>query len=373
MGSRALGPMLGLSVMVALMMCTMWLLQPSPLPPHHLWPLEEVTHPYDATWDQLMDAHLTDRRADRVILCKWALDNGDGLCNRMLHSASCLLLAMLTNRTLLLHWPGNEFEWHGGLDEYMGIEPFGSIFEPSPYVVQPTNLEPANCQYMDTEDLAVIARLRYEDPRRLHADAPCIDVRSGWRFWGGMLAHNPHVAYGPASTAFSAIAARALVPLPSNAPWTNGTAEGCEWLIQYRDRARGNGRITPLLPAFLECGRLHGMRAPEGVWFLSDHQEHPDARALRSAPLSYCRHEPGCDRDTVHLMRYLRSCKRVLLSDYSTFGQCFAGISNAQQQWVVHATRDGVSSCSRKHDLAPSWRLTDFGPGSRADPRFAGV
>ena len=41
------------------------------------------------------------------------------------------------------------------------------------------------------EDLAVIAQLQRDDPQQLHADAPCLET---WRFWGGMLAHNPHVA-----------------------------------------------------------------------------------------------------------------------------------------------------------------------------------
>lgn len=394
MGSRVLGPLLGLSVMGALMICTLFLLKPSPSPPFHRWPLEVGTHEHSATWDQLLDSHLKDRRGDRVVLCKWTPENNQGLCNRMLHSASCLLFAMLTRRTLLLHWPGNEFKWDGDMNEFVGIDPFDAIFEPSPYMVQsiesqPNHVVPSikpktnhvvlsiessqqNCRYMDTEDLEVIRWLRREDPRQLHADAWCIEIRDSWRFWGGMLAHNPHVSYGPPSEAFSAVAARALVPLPSNASWTNGTAEGCEWLVQYRDRARGNGRLNPLLPAFLECGRLHGMRAPKGVWFLSD-QDHPEARALRSAPLAYCRHEPGCDRDTVHLMRYLGSCKRVLLSDYSTFGQCLAGLSTVKQQWVVHATLDGGSSCSRKHNLEPSWRLSDFAHSLRASPTLAGV
>ena len=61
-------------------------------------------------------------------------------------------------------------------------------------------------------------------------------------------------------------------------------------------------------------------------------------------------------------MRYLGSCKRVLLSDYSTFGQCLAGLSTTtmREQWVVHAMPDGGSSCSRKYNLEPSWRLSDF-------------
>ena len=337
---------------------TLLLLKSSPSPPFHRWPLDVGTHEHNATWDQLLDSHLNDRRVDRVVLCKWTPENNQGLSNRMLHSASCLLFAMLTRRTLLLHWPGNEFKWDSHMNEYVGIDPFSAIFQPSPYMVHATA---QNCQYVDTEDVEVIRWMLHEDPRLLHSDAWCIEFRESWRFWGGMLAHNPHVAYGPPSQSFSAIAGRALVPLPSNASWTNSTAEGCEWLIQYRDRARGYGRLNPLLPAFIECGRLHGMRPPKGVWFLSD-QDNPDARALRSPPLAYCRHEPGCDRDTVHLMRYLGSCKRVLLSDYSTFGQCLAGLSTTtmREQWVVHAMPDGGASCSRKYNLEPSWRLSDF-------------
>ena len=369
-------PVLCLFVLGA-MLCFAWFLNSlSPSPPYHRWPLEKgASHTYNATWDQLMDLHLRRvRRADRVVLCKWSPENKEGLSNRMLHTASCLMLAMLTNRTLHLHWPGNRFIWDGEMNEYVGIDPFGAIFEPSQYLLLQQQ-QRGDCQYVDTEDLAVIAQLQRDDPQQLHADAPCLEIRSSWRFWGGMLAHNPHVAYGPPSTSFSTIAKRTLVPLPSNAPWTNSTAEGCEWLIQYRDRARGNGRLNPLLPAFLECGRLHGMRSITNVWFLSDQDSSGQDLLLRRAPLAYCRHEPGCDRDTVHLMRYLGSCKRVLLSDYSTFGQCLAGLSTAtmREQWVVHAMPDGGSSCSRKYDLEPSWRLSDFTHSQRMDPLLAAV
>ena len=359
-----------LASLAVLVLGTLWLLTPSPSPPRRPM-LEEATHSQNTTWDQLMDSHLKDRSADRVVLCRWAPGDGDGLCNRMTHAASCLLLAMLTKRTLILDWPNSEFRWNSGDNEYVGIEPFSAIFKQTPWISVWSDVpHQRKCKQLNLEDTTLLTLLKEEDPASLFSDAPCIQMSTARRFWGGILTHNSHVRQGPPAQAFSTIARRTLAPLPSDASWTNSTAEGCEWLIQYRARAQGKWEKVPSLPAFLECGRLHGMRSPRGVLLLSD-QEQSNSPAMKSAPLSYCRHLPGCDRDTVHLMHFLGSCKRMLISDYSSFGQCVAGLSNIKHQWVVHTTHDGAYTCVRKYDLAPSWRMSDFVPEQRADPRLA--
>lgn len=309
-------------------------------------------------WEHLLDSHLAARRPEQVVVCNWDSDNGSGLCNRMLHASSCLLLAMLTNRTLLLHWPANAFHWDYWNNEYTGIEPFGAIFEPTPFFVDSQKASGRECLMLDTEDPAVIAQL--QQGILLHSDAACLQFQPAFRFWGGML------PYGTPSTSFSAIAHRVFVPLPSNLSWTNSTAQDCDWLIQYRARAH-HTKVLPPLKAFLECGRVHGMHQEQGVWLLSDAaaEQH-----MQVAPLEYCRSRLGCDRDTVHLMRYFASCKRALLSDYSTFGHCVAGMGDIPQQWVVHSTVDEIASCTRKFDRGPSWRLTDFSPNLRFSPQM---
>ena len=357
-----------LALLGVIAVCTQWPLAREP--PAARRPMHtEREHAYQATWQQLMDGHLATRQVERVIVCRWGADTGDGLCNRMMHAASCLLLAMLTNRTLLIDWPSSQFKWGDSDNEYTGSDPFDTIFQKTPFIIQSSSPR-QRCQPVDLEDISTLAQLQKTDPALFYPDADCIQMSQARRFWGGLLTHNHHVSYGPASDAYSTIARRALAPLPSNLTWTKSTAQGCKWLIQYRARARDTWKNIPSFQAFTECGQMHGMHTAEGVWLLTD-KDQPAVQELKSVPLAYCRHQPGCDRDSVHLMHYLGTCKRILLSDYSSFGQCVAGLSNIKRQWVVHTMETGTSTCTRKYDTAPSWRMTDFVPWQRADPRFA--
>jgi hypothetical protein len=319
----------------------------------------------------------------------WVVCHLDGgLCNRMLHSASCFIFAIHHHLALALWWKPMQDGYNPITNEWNHIDAYDDIFQRPPGLEQALLLPqapsasgafPACAQDSLASDSMALnfndpsARVKMLDAAwRVPRGVRCLHVEVGWNMWGAQLVKSAQSSLSSTpfrgvdlDTSFAYLARYLFQPKYqiSTAYLEDSFEAGkpiqCEWLLQHRYRW-GADRPTPSPQQLQGCGFIHGLtpRLHNATYFVSDFDRRflPDP-AMKPSPVKYCRHRPHCDVDTVHLMYMLGgACKSAVLTEMSIFGDCIAGLGPISRQWKANA----FGRCRRKAELYPSENAGDY-------------
>lgn len=300
-------------------------------------PLHNITlwkHAYepikDDRWDAAIHAYMNQYRlmTRKVLICKVA--SGSGMCNRMNHLVSCMLLAMTLQRAVVFKWDMHPTNYNIYSDESVGIDSFDDIFKLNRNLSNLMNARVIckNKKKIDLHTQDMYAALSKVPPRLIFPRLyQCIEIDETWDYWGHLLLQNKNVHFPNADTAFSSIAKVLFQPKYAPYYFDGDKNVECQWLIQRRTKWP---RPSNTLDKMLQCARDHGMNNQSNMWILSDDENDP----VELNPLPYCRGSPYCDSDVLHVMYRMAACKNVVLTHHSTFGECIARLGNIHSVWV---------------------------------------
>ncbi len=301
---------------------------------------ESTDHYPNAEWGELIARQLA-TVSDRWVVSKPPV--GLGLCNRILNTLSCLLLAMATNRTLWVEWEEQETEQITS-NEIAGMSSFDDLFESA---LHDRRFRPPT-QLIEN---ATMLHNCFHDNLRFSADlnndytATSIRIDSG-EWWGGLLLRNK--AY--TNTIFKGLNPIEGFPILFRSMFSlhppHVQPVECSWMIQYRT-IWTPPRYTAPIQSFLDCARARGMTpddyrttyivtdditallqgaSPEGLRVLTA-MNLPEERAT-------CRGPCG-DRHAMETMYRLSHCRNAVLTFGSSFGSCIANLAATPRQFRV--------------------------------------
>lgn len=304
-----------------------------------------------------------------------------GLCNRMLHAISCLLYAIHHDLIVLYSWWYTATQYVPLTNEWVTLDDYDEIFQ------RPKNLKPfllgrsehtPECAWNVGTPKSLVYDL--EDPIHrkvilnpffiVPESIQCLHIRPHWNYWGATLIRNvrPYSKIpmeANLDTSFAVLARIMFQPKYKMSPsylsrnFTLDKPLQCEWLLQHRSRW-GFGRGTPSNQQLLQCAEIHGLKTANynKTYFVSD-QDHAllPSEDMKPSPVQYCRRKPHCDVDTVHMLYLLGiHCKKAVLTQMSTFGDCMAGLGPIPKQWKTNSK----GTCKRKYELHPDEHAGDF-------------
>lgn len=298
----------------------------------------------------------------KYLICKYRPLSAEGLSNRLNSIVSGFLLALATNRTLLVHWPEYLSSYNPIPNEVIATAAFEDIFQSPPsglrvFAWSNDKTRGQNCishssymvQISDAINQYELQNGTFEkdNDQVWWSEIDCLYVEERWDYWGNLLLHNKHLrsrgVYGDPDTAFQYIVRFLFQPKYEPFYFTIGKQEQqCSWLIQHR--TRWQSYITPDFLKKVECAKNNGWRqGKEWMYILTDEISDPlidefmdkNKPFVKMSPLPYCRGLPYCDSDVFHLMYLMSQCQNAVTSYESTFGNCIVKMGNMKQHWVV--------------------------------------
>jgi len=299
----------------------------------------EDHHPI-AEWGGLISKQLaTD--SDQWVIYKPTV--GLGLCNRIISSLSCLLLAMATNRKLWIEWDQHDMEQISA-NELAGMSSFDDLFVSD---FQNSRLRPPVHIIENATDVrpCLLERLLFSSDLNKDFDAKSIMIDGG-DWWGGLLFRNK--AY--ASTVFKGLKPMQGFPVLFRSMFALHppavTPKRCTWMIQFRT-IWTPPRYTAPIKSFLECAHAKGMTPDDysTTWIVADDPrallrgvDRNTFRVLNAMNLPQenktCRGPCG-DRHAMETMYSLSRCSNAVLTFGSSFGSCIANLAAAPRQFRV--------------------------------------
>ncbi len=297
----------------------------------------------NADWDTL----ISHRLSSSIIPTRWVISKppvGLGLCNRIMNSISCLLLAMATNRTLWLEWDQQESEQISS-KEFAGMSSYDDLFISDfhkPHFRPPTHL----IENATVNHACFLERLRFSSDLNKDFTESTIRIDKG-EWWGGLLFRNK--AY--AKTVFKGLSHvegfpilfRSLFTL--HPPHIEPLAE-CSWMIQYRN-IWTPPRYTASIDSFLSCAHARGMTMDDynTTWIVSDDHRAllngASAESLRIiSSMNFADNHKTCrgpcgDRRSMETMYRMSHCRNAVLTFGSSFGLCISNLASIQRQFRV--------------------------------------
>ena len=294
----------------------------------------------NAEWGKLISRQLT------TVSDKWVVFKphvGFGLCNRILNSVSCLLLAMATNRTLWIEWEqqnseqisSNEFAGMSSFDDLFMSDFHDSRFKPPKQLIE-------NATLVST---CLLDKLRFSDDLNRDFSEQSIRIDTG-EWWGGLLFQNK--AY--ANTVFKGLKPTQGFPILFRSMFAlhppHVEPVDCSWMIQFRT-IWPPPRYTAPIESFLACAHSKGMTPDDynttgivaddpATLFQGASPEAARVLAAMNLPKerATCRGPCG-DRHAMETMYSLSRCHSAVLTFGSSFGACIANLAAAPRQFRV--------------------------------------
>ena len=293
-----------------------------------------------SSWHALLSDQLAYGR-DRWVLSRPPV--GLGLCNRILHSLSALMLAMATNRTLWLEWEQQPYQYITA-NEYAGMSDYDALFQsdlhhPRFRPPQPLIDGAVAVPY----DACFTSAVRFSTDLNRDYSARVLRVEGG-EWWAPLLFKNRAVKRFEGLNLMDGFQ-RLFQAMFTLRPPEPPPVEECSWLIQYRTIWPPPRRTAPI-EAFLACAHAGGLTPADyrTTWLVTDDpaammaHATPDAArrlsAMRRPEASSCRGPCG-DRQAMETMYRLSRCRRAVLTLGSSFGSCIASLAGIDRQFRV--------------------------------------
>jgi hypothetical protein len=274
-------------------------------------------------------------------------DVGLGLCNRMLHSTSLLLLAIATNRKVWIEWEEQNYSYIS-FNEFAGASSYDSLF--SSIIRTNATIKPQiDWKTIVADDKECLyEKLRYSYDLNSEFENKDIIRFEGGDWFGSMLFHNSFYK----NTVFRGLNLSYGFPIlfrflfSPKLPNRNQTISrvNCSWLLQYRSIWP---RKTASIDWFLNCAMNHGLLPGHyaTTYIITDDAQHMMDSARDANTISIlnqmnlpkqkaCRGKCG-DKGSIQNMYALSNCENAVLTLGSSFGTCHAHLAGAKNIYKV--------------------------------------
>jgi len=291
------------------------------------------------SWESLLDKYKREVH-DNQSVTKWVVsrpDVGLGICNRIHHSISMLLFAMVTRRKLRIQWTRQNAEYITNM-ERAGATDYNELFVS----------EFMNNSFSGIENISQSYHCLYERilfSRDLDAEYSDVVRLEGGDWWGSLFFSNLYYRH----TIFRGLNLRTGYPFlfrklftPLN--YSDIVVKPCSWLIQYRSVW---DRRTASIDAFIQCALQHGLTPSmyPTTYILTDDPERMMASARYSTTIDVlksinipknktCRGPCG-DRASVAAIYEMSQCQNAVITLGSSFATCSLYLGGVRQLFKV--------------------------------------